>query len=265
MIDLERITHPLRLARGSHKEGSGKGCAMNVISYVNGDAKITDYPECSARPLSRLVQKVNDALADIYGFLSPENAVIALDLGWRTVGTADVPKAVVHAWVAELLDSPEWGVTRQTHLDPKATEVIHAAADLHRKAVEHPETVLSCEWRTLQFQLNLEDLVADTSSFQAVRNAMEFAANSLVLAAACAADSRVPPSSFVSPLFITWTLKNVKEVALTPITKAPFSRALALIEYTTLAIDAWRRLAGLDEQEIDYTATDAALVTMASK
>ena len=34
---LARITHPLRLARGSHQPGSGKGCAMNVTSYINGD------------------------------------------------------------------------------------------------------------------------------------------------------------------------------------------------------------------------------------
>ena len=31
-MDLYRITHPLRLARGSHQPGSGKGCAMNVIA-----------------------------------------------------------------------------------------------------------------------------------------------------------------------------------------------------------------------------------------
>src|SRR5258708_16156991 len=34
-MGMDRITHPLRLARGSHQPGSGKGCAMNVISYIN--------------------------------------------------------------------------------------------------------------------------------------------------------------------------------------------------------------------------------------
>jgi hypothetical protein len=34
-MDIDRITHPLRLAKGSHQPGSGKGCAMNVISYTN--------------------------------------------------------------------------------------------------------------------------------------------------------------------------------------------------------------------------------------
>ncbi|WP_183114115.1 hypothetical protein [Mycobacteroides abscessus] len=40
-LDLERITHPLQLAKGSHQPGRGKGCAMNVVSYTNGDVQIT--------------------------------------------------------------------------------------------------------------------------------------------------------------------------------------------------------------------------------
>ncbi|EIT89467.1 hypothetical protein [Mycobacteroides abscessus] len=87
-LDLERITHPLQLAKGSHQPGSGKGCAMNVVSYTNGDVQITDFPDCSAIPLSRIVQTVNDALAnEVTGLLSPENSLIALRLGFRTVGT----------------------------------------------------------------------------------------------------------------------------------------------------------------------------------
>jgi hypothetical protein len=60
-MDLDRITHPLRLARGSHQRGSGKGCAMNAISYTNGDERITDFPTCSARPLAVLVQASSSA------------------------------------------------------------------------------------------------------------------------------------------------------------------------------------------------------------
>ena len=88
ILDLERITHPLQLAKGSHEPGSGKGCAMNVVSYTNGDVRITDFPDCSAVPLSRIFQTVNDALADaVTGLLSPENSLLALRLGFRTVGT----------------------------------------------------------------------------------------------------------------------------------------------------------------------------------
>src|ERR1700739_2391499 len=35
-MDLNRITHPLRLAKGSHQPGSGEGCAWNVISHITG-------------------------------------------------------------------------------------------------------------------------------------------------------------------------------------------------------------------------------------
>lgn len=83
------IFEPLVLARGSHKAGSGQGCAMNVISWENGDTQITDYPACSDPFLARLVQQVNDMLADDEtGLLSPANSLIALDLGHQTVGTS---------------------------------------------------------------------------------------------------------------------------------------------------------------------------------
>src|ERR1700730_17138480 len=67
-MNTDRITNPLRLAKGSHQPGSGKGCAMNVISYINGDAQITDFPVCSARPLAALVQSCNALLPrpDVY-------------------------------------------------------------------------------------------------------------------------------------------------------------------------------------------------------
>src|SRR5438270_14001922 len=108
-MDLDRITHPLRLARGSHHPGSGKGCAMNVISYINGDDHVTDFPTGSARPLSLLVQSSNDLLAGPDGYLSPEASMLALDFACLTAGTADVREAVVRAWVAELLPTSAWG------------------------------------------------------------------------------------------------------------------------------------------------------------
>lgn len=96
------ITEPLVLSAGSHEAGSGKGCAMNVISWENGDSIITDYPACSDRMLSRLVQAVNDNLADVdTGLLSAEASLVALDLGHATVGTA-LPPHVQGPWVAAL-------------------------------------------------------------------------------------------------------------------------------------------------------------------
>ena len=102
-MDLERITHPLRLAKGSHQPGSGKGFAMKVISYINGDTHITDFPDCSARLLAAFVQVCNDLLSGPDDYLSPENSLLALELGRQTVGTADDDDTVIQEWVAELV------------------------------------------------------------------------------------------------------------------------------------------------------------------
>lgn len=131
-MDLDRITHPLRLAKGSHQPGSGKGCAMNVISYINGDARVTDFPACSARPLAAFVQSCNDLLAGPGDYLSPQDSMLALDLGWQTVGTAGVARSVVHAWVAELLTSPSWGVVQYVRIT--TMQAIYDIAELHRRA-----------------------------------------------------------------------------------------------------------------------------------
>ena len=132
-MDLDRITNPLRLARGSHQLGSGKGCAMNVISYINGDEQITDFPATSARPLASFVQLCNDLLAGPDGYLSPENSLLVLDLGWLTVGTADVADTVKHIWVTKLLISPPWGVVR--YAADAAADAITDIAELHRRLV----------------------------------------------------------------------------------------------------------------------------------
>jgi predicted GNAT family acetyltransferase len=88
--------HPLRLSVGSHKAGSGRGCAMNVISWENGDSTITDFPSCSDQFLSRLVQRINDGICTHRDgdFLCPSCSAQVLELGHRTVGTAlDWPAA----------------------------------------------------------------------------------------------------------------------------------------------------------------------------
>jgi hypothetical protein len=79
-----------------------------------------------------LVQACNDLLAGPDGYLSPENSVLALELGWQTVGTADVVDTVMHSWVAELLTNPTWGVVRYAKLT--AIKAISDIAALHRKA-----------------------------------------------------------------------------------------------------------------------------------
>ena len=103
---------------------------MNAISFINGDQHITDFPATSARPLASFVQLCNDLLAGPDGYLSPKDSFLVLELGWLTVGTADVADTVVHNWVTRLLISPPWGVVRYT--ENAAAEAISDIAELHR-------------------------------------------------------------------------------------------------------------------------------------
>ncbi|AER47952.1 hypothetical protein COURTHOUSE_101 [Mycobacterium phage Courthouse] len=226
-IDLDRITHPLRLAKGSHQPGSGKGCAMNVISYINGDTVITDYPKCSARPLARLVQQCNDELADSDGFLTPENSVLVLDLGWQTVGTADVPESVMLRWLRDILVDPVHGVVR--HARPDGVAAISRVAELCARQASGVE-VSGAEWRSAQVAANAAYAAANATN---AANAAYAAANAAYAAGVAAANAAYAAGV------------------------AAADAADARVEFTRWAIARWRALAGLDTprdivtQEVD--------------
>ena len=241
-MDIDRITHPLRLAAGSHQPGSGKGCAMNVISYINGDEQITDFPACSARPLAALVQLCNDLLARPDGYLSPENSVIALDLGWQTVGTADVSSAVVHAWIAELLANPSWGVVRYAKLT--AIKAITDIAQLHRRIASG----------------DMPPIAAWDAADGAARAAARAISPTVNAAGRYALDAAYESTALVD---------TQHQVALDAVTGCVLrAHALAsgdtredrVMQFTRRAIRAWRDLAGLDNaRRVDQAAIDNAV------
>ena len=206
-IDLDRITHPLRLAKGSHQPGSGKGCAMNLVSYMNGDTMITDFPACSARPLARMVQGINDMLAGPDGFLSPEDSVLVIDMGYRTMGTADVARDVVWRWLSDLLVDPEHGVIRLARREQTVEAIQRVSALCLRRAANEP--VSPADWRQAR------------KDAQEARNA---AYADAYAAAAADADAY-----------------------------AAAARKRARIDFTNWAIDHWRELAGLDQQNENPT------------
>jgi hypothetical protein len=222
-MDLDRITNPLRLARGSHQPGSGKGCAMNVISYINGDEQITDFPATSARPLASFVQLCNDLLADPDGYLSPENSLLVLDLGWLTVGTADVADTVMHIWVTKLLISPPWGVVR--YAADAAADAITDIAELHRRLVPGDMPPIA-EW---------------DSAARAARSASETSEGAELYAVRAATQSTALVETD------DWdTLDAVTGNALRAHRLANGEAGAArILEVTRNAIRSWRRLAGL--------------------
>jgi hypothetical protein len=222
-MDLDRITNPLRLARGSHQPGSGKGCAMNVISYINGDEQITDFPATSARPLASFVQLCNDLLADPDGYLSPENSLLVLDLGWLTVGTADVADAVMHIWVTKLLISPPWGVVR--YAADAAADAITDIAELHRRLVPGDMPPIA-EWDSAARVARSASETSEGAELYAVR-------------AATQSTALVETDDWDTLDAVTGNALRAHRLA------NGEAGAARILEVTRNAIRSWRRLAGL--------------------
>ena len=238
-MDLDRITHPLRLARGSHRPGSGKGCAMNVISYTNGDEVITDFPTCSARPLAVVVQACNDLLAGPSGYLSPEHSVLAIELAWQTVGTAGVADTVVHAWLAELLTNPVWGVVQYA----KITEVkaILDIAELHRRAA-NGDMPTTAAWDA-----------ADRAARAAAREMSPRSNSAGAFAIRAAYESTTP----VNARHYQSTLDASTAFAMRAHARAAADTAASrTVELAKQAIHSWRHLAGLDDSAKEATSAD---------
>jgi hypothetical protein len=223
-MDVDRITHPLRLARGSHRPGSGKGCAMNAISYINGDEQITDFPATSARPLASFVQLCNDLLAGPDGYLSPDNSVTVLDLGWLTVGTAEVADTVIHAWVTKLLISPPWGVVR--YAAGAAAEAISEIAELHRRLAPGGTPPIAA-W----------DSAARAA--RAISSALPVGAERYAVRAAYQSTALVETDDWDTLDAVTGNALRAHRLA------NGESGAARIVEVTRNAIRSWRRLGGL--------------------
>jgi len=277
-LDLDRITHPLRLAKGSHEPGSGKGCAMNVISYINGDIQITEYPKCSARPLSRLVQILNDRLADPDGFLSPKNSVLVLDLGWRTVGTADVPREVVLRWLAELLADPVHGMVQ--HASPAAVPAIRRVAELLGRQVAGG-LVSVAEWTQARKAANggaytyaAAAAYATDAPFVAYAEAAAYATDAYAAAAASAAAAYAAADAAAAATTTYAYTTAAADAGADAGAAAAYAAADAAaataysadarIAFTRWAIHRWRDLAGLGNiPDISPEAVDHALARIA--
>jgi hypothetical protein len=136
-----------RLAVGSHSYTRAYGCAMNVMSWENGDTVISDMPSCTATLLAKMVHQVNDSYCThttasdlgLFGgcvsLLCAPCSTDVLDLAHRTVGTSGTREEVRRwGWLwAEQLLIGERGVLRNVNLWTAGREYILAAAAATRR------------------------------------------------------------------------------------------------------------------------------------
>lgn len=115
MTEFNLFQHPMVLTGGAYRPRSGKCCPLTLISHLNGDDMISDYPECSAPALARLVQVLTDSLAGPAPdrVLSPEHSARVFDLALQTIGTnVELPDRLLCLWIADMLNDSAWGVVR---------------------------------------------------------------------------------------------------------------------------------------------------------
>ena len=212
---------------------------MNAISYINGDEHITDFPTCSARPLAIVVQSCNDLLAGPGGYLSPENSLLALELAWQTVGTADVADSVVHAWLAELLTNPVWGVVQYAKIT--AVKAILDIAELHRQAARGDMPAIAA-WEAADRAARAAACATSPTSNEAGAFAIRAAYESTTL---------------VNVRHHQSTLDAVIAFAVRAHARAAEDTAGSrAVELARQAIGSWRDLAGLNNAANEATSVD---------
>lgn len=184
---MNSITNPLRLAVGSHEAGSGRGCAMNVISWENGDTEITDFPACADPMLARVAQQINDTICTHRAegpLLCADCSVRVLDLAHRTVGTTlDMPDADrIHVYARLALEQAE--SVAQDDEDERVTETRRVtAAWLDGRATRSEVAVAAAASAAAYTAAALSNAVAASTAAYAAASTAAYAA-----AASAAAD-----------------------------------------------------------------------------
>jgi hypothetical protein len=146
------------------------------------------------------------------------------------VGTADVTDTVIHAWVAELLSSPTWGLIR--YAKNAAAKAIFDIAELHRRAAVGDMPSITA-WDAADRAARAIYRAGGPTLRLGGMYAMRAAYHSIALADT---DHRA-------------TLDAVTGYALRAHMLATGgTRANPIVKLTRHAIDSWRALAGLGSQ-----------------
>ena len=230
---------PLRLAVGSHKAGSGRGCAMNVISWENGDSRISDMPDCTHPFLSRVVQRLNDSICEQRdgGLLCADCSVIVLGLAHRTVGTADAdPDGRVMVRIA----AEEAQRVAHLNSDPRVQAAIDAAL----------------AWA------DTPTYAAAAAAAAAAGRVVAYAATRATHAAAYAAVYAAYAAGRVEQTAVADAARAARATYATYAADAAAYAAAGRVEQTERIIDRFRALTGHDTTAPDPTVTAQAITRM---
>jgi hypothetical protein len=209
--------------------------------------------------LAAFVQLCNDLLAGPDDYLSPENSLLALELGWLTVGTADADDTVIHAWVAELLASPVWGVVRYAkraarYAKSAVDKAVLDIAELHRAAAAGDMPPIA-DWKAADRAARTACRATKPTVHIAGLYALRAAYQSTALVET---DRQATLDAVTTNALQAHAQASVDAIARVPLpwrrARTGDTKATPIVGVTQHAIHAWRRLAGLDNSgDIDST------------
>ena len=247
---------PLRLAVGSHKAGSGRGCAMNVISWENGDSRISDMPDCTHPFLSRVVQRLNDSICEQRdgGLLCADCSVIVLGLAHRTVGTADAdPDGRVMVRIA----AEEAQRVAHMNSDPRVQAAIDAAlawADTPTNAAD-ADAAANAAARAAAAAAN-----ANAAAGRVVAYAAAYAARATYADADAAAYASA--AAAYAAAYASAAAAYAARATYAAADAYAANAAAGRVEQTERIIDRFRALTGHDTTAPDPTVTAQAITRM---
>ncbi len=247
------VQHPLRLAVGSHEAGSGKGCAMNVVSWESGDTTITDMPACADPVLARIVQYVNDTICTHRDgdLLCPKCSVLVLDLAHRIVGTGTHPLTVLEryrVWVRVAADQARQVLHLTTA--PEALAAIEAAEGWCDGAVSAEQCRFAYAAAYAADAVN----AAANAVYAAAANAAYAAANAVNAAAAAAAAY----AAYAAAAYDAADAVTAAYAATNAVNAAAYAVNAERLRLAHLAVDVWCKWAGFTP-----TAPEPVIVTKA--
>lgn len=148
LVGVPTLEGPPRLSRKSWSPGTGRMCAMNLLSWENNDPVISDLPRGVAVGLAAMMHYVNDRCCDHedpadWTLLCPPCSMAVIDVAHRCVGTAvpdgrDVSLRVHQTWARQVID---WATSMVADQMSNRTSSMLLLRQLTERCERQPQSV----------------------------------------------------------------------------------------------------------------------------